>query len=489
MESSRIYIHRGRYRLSRPWRIAARAVWHPEDARLLLMSDLTPSEPPAETSPRQILKRSIARHPLLRRWRRTLAFWLGALLVGLVALAFAHLADLASATFRAVVAHNRWWPWLLCPLGFAGLVWLTQGALKNTRGSGIPQVIVALEMRSSRTRNALLSLPIAAGKLFLTLLALLVGASAGREGPTVHIGAALMYSFGRRLGLYDKRTVSGLIIAGGAAGIAAAFNTPLGGVVFAIEELSRTFEQRFSGLVLTAVLLGGMVTLGLMGSYSYFGRLSESMPLGPAWIAVVACGLLGGLLGGLYCRLVLPIRRGPLSFISRWRGRWPIRFAAGCGLLLALLGMLSGQHVFGTGYAETRSILEGQPVVGHEFLLWKFIANVISFIAGIPGGLFSPSLTVGASLAPWLAPLIPGASLPAVGLLGMSAYLAGVTRTPLTATVITVEMSHSPDMLIPILAATLLASGVSARLTPLPIYHALARQMQEALAPTKGSQT
>lgn len=476
MESSRIYIHRGRYRLSRPWRIAARAVWHPEDARLLLMSDLTPSEPPADVSPRQTLKRSIARHPLLRRWRRTLAFWLGALLVGLVALAFAHLADLASATFRAVVAHNRWWPWLLCPLGFAGLVWLTQGALKNTRGSGIPQVIVALEMRSSRTRNALLSLPIAAGKLFLTLLALLVGASAGREGPTVHIGAALMYSFGRRLGLYDKRTVSGLIIAGGAAGIAAAFNTPLGGVVFAIEELSRTFEQRFSGLVLTAVLLGGMVTLGLMGSYSYFGRLSESMPLGPAWIAVVACGLLGGLLGGLYCRLVLPTRRGPLSFISRWRGRWPIRFAAGCGLLLALLGMLSGQHVFGTGYAETRSILEGQPVVGHEFLLWKFIANVISFIAGIPGGLFSPSLTV-------------GASLPAVGLLGMSAYLAGVTRTPLTATVITVEMSHSPDMLIPILAATLLASGVSARLTPLPIYHALARQMQEALAPTKGSQT
>ncbi|RFQ28919.1 chloride channel protein [Pseudomonas sp. ATCC 13867] len=441
---------------------------------------LHPTSPP---------RRSLARHPQVRQWRRSLAFWAGALLVGLVALAFAHLADLASATFRWVVAQNQWWPWLICPLGFAGLAWVTQGALKNTRGSGIPQVIVALGQRSSRIRNELLSLPIALGKLFVTLLALLVGASAGREGPTVHIGAALMYSFGRRLGLYDKHTISGLIIAGGAAGIAAAFNTPLGGVVFAIEEMSRTFEQRFSGLVLTAVLLGGMVTLGLMGSYSYFGRLSESMPLGPAWIAVGACGLLGGLLGGIYCRLVLPARRGPLSFISRWRGRWPIRFAAACGLLLALLGLLSGHHVFGTGYAETRSILEGQPVVEHDFLLWKFIANVVSYIAGIPGGLFSPSLTVGASLAPWLAPLIPGASLPAVGLLGMSAYLAGVTRTPLTATVITVEMSHSPDMLIPILAATLLASGISARINPLPIYHALARQMQETLSPTKGSQT
>ncbi|MNM56549.1 H(+)/Cl(-) exchange transporter ClcA [compost metagenome] len=427
------------------------------------------------------------RNRFLRRWRQIAAFWIGALLVGLVALAFAHLADLASATFRSVVTHSEWWPWLVCPLGFALLVWLTQGALKNTRGSGIPQVIVALGQSSSRTRNALLSLPIAVGKLVLTLLALLVGASAGREGPTVHIGAALMYSFGRRLGLYEKRTVTGLILAGGAAGIAAAFNTPLGGVVFAIEELSKTFEQRFSGLLLTAVLLGGMVTLGLMGSYSYFGRLSESMPLGPAWMAVAACGVLGGLLGGIYCRLILPAKSGPLSFITRWRGRWPIPFAFACGLLLALLGLCSGQHVFGTGYAETRSILEGQPIVDHWFLLWKFLGNVLSFIAGIPGGLFSPSLTVGASLAPWITPLIPGATLPAVGLLGMSAYLAGVTRTPLTATVITIELSHSPDMLIPILAATLLASAISSRISRVPIYHALARQMMESLTSGKRS--
>ncbi|MDF3932282.1 chloride channel protein [Pseudomonas citronellolis] len=447
-------------------------------------SDAATPQTPAAAS-RRSLFRQWRRHRLVRPWRQNIAFWLGALLVGLVALAFAHLADLASATFRGVVAHSQWWPWLLCPAGFAALAWLTQGALKNTRGSGIPQVIVALGVRSSRTRNALLSLRIAVGKLVLTLAALLVGASAGREGPTVHIGAALMYSFGRRLGLYDKRTVSGLILAGGAAGIAAAFNTPLGGVVFAIEELSKTFEQRFSGLVLTAVLLGGVVTLGLMGGYSYFGKLSESMPFGPAWAAVVACGVLGGLLGGIYCRLILPTRSGPLSFITRWRGRWPVRFAAACGLLLALLGLCSGQHIFGTGYAETRSILEGTPVVGQDFLLWKFLANVVSFVAGIPGGLFSPSLTVGASLAPWLAPLIPGAALPAVGLLGMSAYLAGVTRTPLTASVITIELSHSPDMLLPILAATLLASAISRRISPVPIYHALARQMLETLPSAK----
>lgn len=453
------------------------------------MSDATPPEnQPELDNPRPARRRRAIRWRLfLRHWRQNLAFWLGALMVGLVALAFAYLADLASATFRGVVQHSQWWPWLICPLGFAALIWATEGKWRNTRGSGIPQVIVALEQRGSRTRNAMLSLSIAAGKLVLTLGGLLFGASAGREGPTVHIGAALMYSLGRRLGLYDKRTVSGLILAGGAAGIAAAFNTPLGGVVFAIEELSKTFEQRFSGLVLTAVLLGGMVTLGLMGSYSYFGKLSETMPLGPAWAAVAACGLLGGVLGGLFCRLILPAKGGPLSFIARWRGRWPIRFAAACGLLLALLGLLSGQHVFGTGYAETRSILEGAPQVSGDFVLWKFLANVVSFVAGIPGGLFSPSLSVGASMAPWLAPLIPGATLPAVALLGMSGYLAGVTRTPLTATVITIELSHSPDMLIPILATTLLASAISARLSPVPVYHALARQIMESLPSAKRS--
>lgn len=427
------------------------------------------------------LKRRLGARRFWRTWRQRLAFWVGALLVGLVALGFAHLADLSIGTFKRVLAHSSWWPWLICPAGFALLVWLTQGFLKGTRGSGIPQVIVALDQRNSATRNALLSLPIALGKLLLTLLALLCGASAGREGPTVHIGAALMYSFGRRLGLYHKRTVTGLILAGGAAGIAAAFNAPLAGVVFAIEELSKTYEQRFSGLVLTAVLLGGMVTLGLMGSYSYFGDLSASLPLGPAWAAVAACGVLGGVLGGLYCRLVLPAQRGPLALMARCRERWPIRFAAVCGLLLALLGLLSGQHIFGTGYSETQAILSGEPTVGDDFLLWKFLANVISYVAGIPGGLFSPSLTVGASFAPWLVPWIPGSSLQAVGLIGMAAYLAGVTRTPLTATVISVELSHSPDMVIPLLAATLLASTISARISRVPIYHALAQQMLASL--------
>ncbi|HBN8289772.1 chloride channel protein [Pseudomonas aeruginosa] len=422
------------------------------------------------------------RRPRWREWRQRLAFWVGALLVGLVALAFAWMADQSYAQFKRMLGVASWLPLLVTPAGFALLAWVTQHWFGNAKGSGIPQVIAALESPSRRFRAEVLALPVAAVRMFLTLGALLVGGSVGREGPTVHIGAAVIYAFGRRLGLHGRRTIAGLILAGGAAGIAAAFNTPLAGIVFAIEELSRTFEQRFSGLVLTAVLIGGAVTLGLMGHYSYFGEIGSSLPTGWGWSEVPACALLGGLLGGFYVKLVLPTQVGWLGRLCRLREHFPVRFAAACGLLLALLGLASGNHVFGTGYEETHALLEGHPVTDESFLLWKFLANVVSYLAGIPGGLFSPSLSIGAAFAPLLAQL-PDVNPQTCALLGMGAYLAGVTRSPLTASVIVLELSHSPDLVIPMLAVAVMAASVSGWIAPVSLYHALARQILDNVAP------
>lgn len=421
-----------------------------------------------------------------QEWRQRLAFWIGALLVGLVALAFAWLAESAFASFESLLEWMPWSPLLITPLGFALLAYLTQRWFENAKGSGIPQVIAALEMPSRRLRARLLSLPVAAARMSLTLGALLVGGSVGREGPTVHIGAAVLYTFGRRLGLHGRRAIAGLILAGGAAGIAAAFNTPLAGVVFAIEELSRTFEQRFSGLVLTAVLIGGVVTLGLMGHNAYFGEISGRMPVGWGWSVVPACALLGGVLGGCYARLVLPTDQGVLGRLCTLRGRYPVRFAAICGLVLAVLGLVSGNHVFGTGYEETRALLEGRPITDASFLLWKFLANVVSYLSGIPGGLFSPSLSIGAAFQPLLS-LIPNVDPQACALLGMGAYLAGVTRSPLTASVIVLELTHSPDLAIPMLAVTLMAAGISGCISPVSLYHALAKQIIDKVAPARSS--
>lgn len=422
------------------------------------------------------------KRPRWRQWRQRLAFWIGALLTGLVALAFAWLADQAFVLFKRTLDVATWLPLLITPLGFGLLAWVTNRWFANARGSGIPQVIAALESPSRRLRAQVLALPVAAIRMCFTLGALLVGGSVGREGPTVHVGAAVIYAFGRRLGLHGRNMTGGLILAGGAAGIAAAFNTPLAGIVFAIEELSRTFEQRFSGLVLTAVLIGGAVTLGLMGHYAYFGDIGGGLPSGWGWSEVPACALLGGVLGGLYVKLVLPSETGWLGRMSRLRARFPARFAAVCGLLLAMLGLISGNHVYGTGYEETRALLEGHPVTDSSFVLWKFLANVVSYLAGIPGGLFSPSLSIGAAFAP-LVSLLPDVNPQTCALLGMGAYLAGVTRSPLTASVIVLELSHSPDLVIPMLAVTVLASAVSGWISPVSLYHALARQVLDKVAP------
>nr|CEH78697.1 membrane hypothetical protein [Xanthomonas citri pv. citri] len=217
-------------------------------------------------------------------WRRRAALWGGAIAVALVAIVFAKASDAAFHLFQRITAHSIWWALLLTPGIFALLAWLTSGALRPTRGSGIPQVIAALEHPDPAFRDSNLSLRVSVGKLALTTLLLLGGASVGREGPTVHVGASLMHVFGRWFGFRGPRELSHFLLAGGAAGIAAAFNTPLAGVVFAIEELSGRFEHRFSGTLLTAVIVGGVVSLGLLGSYPISARWRWPCPWArPGW--------------------------------------------------------------------------------------------------------------------------------------------------------------------------------------------------------------
>src|SRR6187402_1964781 len=266
------------------------------------------------------------------QWRRRLLFWTGAIVVGLSAVFFAKAADYAFALFQHVADRGWWVPLCITPPMFALLCWLTQGAMKATRGSGIPQAIAALKVEDEVFRTRLLALRVAIGKMALTLAALLGGASVGREGPTVHVGAGLLYSMGRRFGFDDPTTAGRFILAGSAAGLAAAFNTPLAGVVFAIEEMSGTFEHRMSGTLLTAVIVAGVVSLGIVGDYAYFGEVTAALPLGRAWVAVLLTGIVGGLAGGLFARLIVPATTGFRGAMGRLRTRQPVVFAAACGL-------------------------------------------------------------------------------------------------------------------------------------------------------------
>jgi len=352
--------------------------------------------------------------------------------------------------------------------------------MPNARGSGIPQVIAARQIEDPKIRFDLVSLKGAAGKIVVMTFALGCGASIGREGPTVQVGAAIMAAMGRALPAYQP----GLLLAGAAAGIAAAFNTPLAGIVFGIEELSRTFEVRTSGLVIAAVIAAGVTSLGLIGDYTYFGVSSQTLPLGRAWAVVPVCAILGGVTGGLFSRIMILFSRGLPGRLGSALKAHPVVFALLCGLGVALCGYASENSVYGTGYGEARAIVHGSDSLTHLFAPLKFAATILSSVSGIPGGLFAPSLAVGAGLGADLGLLFHDTPLGALALLGMVSYLAGVVQTPITSFVIVSEMTQDHAMIIPLMIAALVATAVSKLVCPEGLYHTLARAfMPKAIKP------
>jgi H+/Cl- antiporter ClcA len=422
--------------------------------------------------------RRMGRMPLVspRLWWRRVVFWVGAVLVAAVAVTFAQAADAAGGLFLRYAAGHAWLPYVIAPTGLSLSFLLTRYVFPGAQGSGIPQVIAALHMHDEAMVNRILSVRIAVGKVLLTLLGLASGASIGREGPTVQIGASIMNALGKLLRLPRLELRRALVLAGGAAGIAAAFNTPLAGIVFAIEELSHSFETRTSGTVFTAVVVAGATTLGLVGNYAYFGQTAAALPNGPAVLAVILCSVTGGLAGGLFSQALIVAAQGLPGWAGRLIMRYPVGFAALCGLLLAVIGTLSGGQTYGTGYAQARGMVEAHSSLPGTYALLKLAATVVSYVSGIPGGIFAPSLSIGAGLGSILAPLVHGAPAGAMILLGMTAYFSGVVQAPITAAVIVMEMTANQSLTIPLMATSFLSFAVSRLVCRRPLYGALARR-------------
>jgi len=415
------------------------------------------------------------------RWQRRAIFLLGGIGVGAAAVALAVLADLAQQAFALLLTKSRYVVLLVTPLGFMLSAYLTLRLFPNAQGSGIPQVIAARQLASHEARGRLVSIRIAIGKTLLTLFGLLCGASVGREGPTVQIGASIMFVLGR----VSPRRQPGLILAGAAAGVAAAFNTPLAGIVFGIEEMSRAFETRTSGLIIAAVIAAGLTSLAMMGNYAYFGTSPVTLTGGIGWLAVPVCGVVGGATGGLFSRAVITLARGFTNPVGAAIKRHPLWFALVCGLAVALCGLASGDTIYGTGYTQVKTALESGTPLPASFGGLKLLATTFAAISGIPGGIFSPSLAVGAGLGSNLAPLFSDVPLSALMLLGMVAYFAGVVQAPITAFVIVTEMTDNHSMVVPLMAAALIAYGTSRLICEEGIYHALAKGFVERAATPK----
>ncbi len=413
-----------------------------------------------------------ARHRRLLslRWQRRALFVLGGIVVGLAAVGLALAADRAGTLFQAVLAWQPLAALLLTPAGFAASSWLARRYFPNSGGSGIPQAIAARQLHGTAARARLVSVRTTLGKMALLLLGLLCGASIGREGPTVQVGAAIMFALGR----LSPRRQPGLILAGASAGVAAAFNTPLAGIVFGIEEMSRSFEARTNGIVLGAVIAAGVTSLALQGDYTYFGTTHAVLDGLQGWLAVPILGVLGGLLGGGFSRVLILFGGGLPGRLGAAVKRHHVLFAGLCGLVVAGCGLLSDGAAFGTGYAQARALVQDGTGTPAAFGALKLLATAASSVSGIPGGIFAPSLAVGAGLGANVAALLPGAPASALVLLGMVAYFAGVVQAPVTAFVIVTEMTNDHALVLPLMLTSVIAYAASRLVCPEGVYHALA---------------
>ena len=419
---------------------------------------------------------AIFRGPLSSfRWRTRAKLWLAALLAGLMVVAFAKLADQSLALFTQLTSGRPWVPFLLTPAVGMLTVWLTQRYFAGAQGSGIPQVIAATRLAAKgKAVDSLVSLRIAFGKIALGALALTGGFSAGREGPSVQVAASIMYAVHRLLPHTRALRAQDLILAGGAAGVAAAFNTPLAGIVFAVEELGRRLETRTSGVLVSTIILSGLVSVAMLGNYNYFGHLKIDNLNRTMILPTIVAGIVCGLLGGLFSRLMLLPQSCKDFDIWRWRQAHPIQFAGLCGALVALLGWAGGGLSFGSGYLTTSQVVSGQIVLPWHAPITRFLATIVSYYSGIPGGIFAPALAVGAALGSNIAQIlgIPADTIPIIALC-MTGFLAAVTQAPITSAIIVMEMIDGHEMVISLMAVALIAKAVSSRLSP-ELYQQLA---------------
>jgi chloride channel protein, CIC family len=393
-------------------------------------------------------------------------------LVGLVVVAFIVLTERVGA--RLYPTASEPWRRLLVPVGGSlAMGYLLYRYFPDARGSGVPQTKAALFAREGR-----ITLSTVLGKFFCTSATLASGIPLGREGPAVQVGGGIASVLGRTRGLRPEK-VKSLIPVGAAAAIAAAFNTPLAAVLFALEEVMSDLHAPILGSVVLAAATSWGVLRFMLGNDPLFQvpqyRLENSWEL----LIYGLLGLAGGVLSAAFTQLLLQLRA--------WFGRLPrktvwIQPLAG-GLLVGLMGWFVPQ-VLGVGYKYVGEALNGRMALQLMvlLLLLKLIATATSYASGNAGGIFGPSLFLGAMLGGAMGSaaqrLFPGsvATPGAYALVGMGTAFAGIIRAPMTSVVMIFEITRDYAVIVPVMISNLVSYFIASRIQKKPIYELLAEQ-------------
>jgi len=400
-----------------------------------------------------------------------LALVIGAL-TGLAVVAFILLTERAG--MRLYPVGGARWRRLLLPVGGSlGIGYLLYRYFPDARGSGVPQTKAALY-----ARGGVITMRTVIGKFFCTSATLASGIPLGREGPSVQVGAGIASVIGRRLGLRPEK-VKALLPVGAAAAIAAAFNTPLAAVLFALEEIVGDLHAPVLGSVVLASATSWMVLRLLLGNHPLF-KVPEYQLVNPLEFGIYAVlGIAGGLVSVSFTKLLLGMRARFLRFPKKTVWFQPV---AG-GLLVGLIGLFVPQ-VLGVGYGYVGDVLNGRMALNLMVLLLvlKLITVTTSYASGNAGGIFGPALFIGAMLGGTVGTaahhLLPAytATAGAYALVGMGAVFAGIVRAPMTSVLMIFEMTQDYAVIVPLMIANLVSLFIASRLQPEPIYEALAVQ-------------
>lgn len=409
--------------------------------------------------------------------------------VGVGSFLFNRLAVGAQSCFNASFEARTWLTCLGAPFLFLAAAWTVRRFGPHAAGSGIPEVIRVVKAAVPGSRGALssnlVSLRTAAIKVASAGLGYLGGASIGEEGPTVHISASILAFAARKSGRHsgdpDSRS---FLVAGAAAGIAAAFNTPVAGIVFALEEIAESIFSRFKIAVILCVVVAVITIRSLTGNLPYFGHVrvltATAVDTTGIMLLAISAGILGGLFGGLFSKA---LTQPHLRILP---STWWLR-ALCCGLVCSLMAMLSHGATSGSGHEIVNAFVD-DPLGRLPALLFpeKFLTTVFSYLSGMAGGIFSPCLTIGAGLGVDLGRLFHSADPKVCALIGMVAFFAGVVHAPLTAAIIVMEMSSQYDLIVPMLTAAYVAREIGALVAPVPLYRQLAFPKEKFGAATGG---
>src|SRR5216683_8207932 len=433
---------------------------------------------------RNVLQRRVA----ILRQREDQVFLVLALLIGaltgLVVVTFIVLTERLG--MRLYPVGGAPWRRVLFPVvGSLCIGYLLFRYFPDARGSGVPQTKAALFAREGR-----ITLRTVLGKFFCTSATLASGIPLGREGPSVQVGAGIASVLGRLLGLRTEQ-VKKLIPVGAAAAIAAAFNTPLAAVLFALEEIVGDLHAPVLGAVVLASATAWMVLRVFLGNHPLF-KVPQYQLVHPAEFAAYAVlGVAGGVVSVVFTKLLLGLRARFLRLPQKTLWFHPV---AG-GLLVGLMGWFVPQ-VLGVGYGFVGDALNGNMAFKMMLLLvvLKLIAVTTSYASGNAGGIFGPSLFIGAMLGGSVGTLahhlLPAytATPGAYALVGMGAVFAGIVRAPMTSVLMIFEMTQDYSVVVPLMIANLVSLFVASRLQHEPIYEALAVQDGIHLPGPKGRQ-